>query len=110
MNGIMPEVEQIISQLERGTAVTKFFPRKRPEKKSLWVRRETGQIVWARTTQNRPVDGAVDIREIKDVRIGRNSKEFEKWPEDARRAENQWCFVVYYGSEFRLKTLSIAGT
>lgn len=34
MNGIIPEMEQIISQLERGTVVTKFFSRKRPEKKN----------------------------------------------------------------------------
>ena len=58
MNGIIPEMEQIISQLERGTLVTKFFPRKRPEKKTLMIRRETRQIVWARSTTSRPFDGS----------------------------------------------------
>lgn len=51
----------------------------------------------------------VEIREVKEVRIGKQSKDFEKWPEDAKRIENLRCFVVYYGSEFRLKTLSISG-
>ena len=51
----------------------------------------------------------VDIREVKEIRIGKNSKDFEKWPEDAKRIDNLRCFVVYYGSEFRLKTLSISG-
>lgn len=51
----------------------------------------------------------MDIREVKEIRVGKNSKDFEKWPEDAKRIENLRCFVVYYGSEFRLKSLSIAG-
>lgn len=51
----------------------------------------------------------VDIREVKEIRIGKNSKDFEKWPEDAKKVDNLRCFVVYYGSEFRLKTLSISG-
>lgn len=52
---------------------------------------------------------SVDLREVKEVRIGKSSKDFEKWPEDAKKMDNPRCFVVYYGSEFRLKTLSIAG-
>lgn len=52
---------------------------------------------------------AVEIREIKEVKVGKHSKDFEKWPEDAKRMENLRCFVVYYGSEFKLKTLSISG-
>lgn len=51
----------------------------------------------------------MEIREVKEIRIGKQSKDFEKWPEDAKRIENLRCFVVYYGSEFRLKTLSISG-
>ncbi|XP_043670796.1 1-phosphatidylinositol 4,5-bisphosphate phosphodiesterase gamma-1 [Vespula pensylvanica] len=108
MNGIIPEMEQIISQLERGTVVTKFFSRKRPEKKTLMIRRETRQIVWSRSSTFRPFDGSVEIREVKEVRIGKHSKDFEKWPEDAKRIESLRCFVVFYGSEFRLKTLSIS--
>jgi phosphatidylinositol phospholipase C gamma-1 len=52
------EMEQIISQLERGTVVTKFYPRKRPERKTLMVRRETRQIVWARTAATRTFESA----------------------------------------------------
>lgn len=51
----------------------------------------------------------VEIREVKEIRIGKQSKDFEKWPEDAKRIENLRCFVVYYGSEFRLKILSVSG-
>lgn len=38
------EMEQIICQLERGTLIQKFYPRKRPEKKTLMLRRETRQV------------------------------------------------------------------
>lgn len=46
---------------------------------------------------------------MKEIRVGKNSKDFEKWPEDSKKVEPMRCFVVYYGSEFRLKTLSVAG-
>lgn len=58
MSGIIPEMEQIISQLERGTVVTKFFQRKKPEKKTLMIRRETRQICWAKSATSRPFDGS----------------------------------------------------
>lgn len=61
MNGIIPEMEQIISQLERGTVVTKFFPRKRPEQKTLMIRRETRQIVWSSNASLRSFEGAGKI-------------------------------------------------
>lgn len=57
MNGIISEMEQIISQLERGTVVTKFFPRKRSEKKTLMIRRETRQIAWSRSCMSISMDG-----------------------------------------------------
>ncbi|XP_065161549.1 1-phosphatidylinositol 4,5-bisphosphate phosphodiesterase gamma-1 isoform X2 [Atheta coriaria] len=108
--GYIPEMEQIISQLERSTLVTKFSWRKKVESKSMSIRRETNQVVWCRPSSGtKPVyDGAVDIREIKEVRFGKQSKDFEKWPEEAKKMEHLRCFVVYYGSEFKLRALSIA--
>lgn len=49
------------------------------------------------------------MREVKEIRLGRASKDFERWPEESKRIENQRCFVIIYGSEFKLKSLSIAG-
>ncbi len=51
--GFMPEVESIIGALERGTVVTKFFFRKRPERRTLSIRRETRDIIWQRTATRR---------------------------------------------------------
>ncbi|XP_023319124.1 1-phosphatidylinositol 4,5-bisphosphate phosphodiesterase gamma-1 isoform X2 [Trichogramma pretiosum] len=105
---VIPEVEQTVGQLERGTVVTKFFSKRKPEKKTLMIRRETRQIVWTRTGTTSPYEGRVDMREIKEIRLGKNSKDFEKWPDESKKLDNVRCFVVYYGNEFRLKTLSIA--
>ncbi|KAJ9579947.1 hypothetical protein L9F63_004420, partial [Diploptera punctata] len=108
LSSFIPEMEQIISHLERGTAVTKFYPRKRPERKTLMIRRETRQIVWFRMATTRTFEGAVDLREVKEVRVGKNSKDFEKWADEVKGLDNLKCFVVFYGLEFKLKTLSIA--
>lgn len=109
--GYIPEMEQIISQLERGTLVTKFW-RKKCERKTLAIRRETGQIIWTTrptTPTKLTFDGAVNLSEVKEVRQGKNSKDFEKWPEDAKKFDSTRCFVVFYGNEFNLRVLSIAG-
>lgn len=38
------EMEQTICMLERGTIITKYYPRRRPEQKTLILRRETRQV------------------------------------------------------------------
>lgn len=50
----------------------------------------------------------VDIREIKEVREGTDSKDFERQHMELKKID-QFCFVVFYSSEFKLKTLSVAG-
>lgn len=52
---------------------------------------------------------AVDIREIKEIRLGKNSRDFERYPEDARKLDFTMCFIILYGMDFRLRTLSVAG-
>lgn len=110
-SGYIPEMEQCISQLERGTLVTKFSWRKKAEQKMLRIRRETRQVVWTKPKSGpkSPHDGAVELREIREIRVGKGSKDFEKWPDDVSRIEAMRCFVVLYGSEFQLRVLSIAG-
>lgn len=51
----------------------------------------------------------VSLLEIKDIRRGKNSKDFEEWCEESRRHDATVCFVLYYTSEFKYKTLSVAG-
>ncbi|CAH4038538.1 1-phosphatidylinositol 4,5-bisphosphate phosphodiesterase gamma-1 [Pieris brassicae] len=107
---LIHEADQLISYIERGSNVFKFFPRKRPERRTLLVRRETHQVIWCRigSTQRHSYDGALDIREIKEVRIGKSSKNFERWPEETKRLENSKCFTIYYGTEFKLRSASFS--
>lgn len=52
---------------------------------------------------------SVDLRLVKEIRLGKTSRDFEKWMEESRKHDSSLCFVVLYGVEFRLKTLSLAG-
>ncbi|OWA51214.1 1-phosphatidylinositol 4,5-bisphosphate phosphodiesterase gamma-1 [Hypsibius exemplaris] len=105
-------MESVLEDLSRtGTVLTKFCcTSRRVEKKLFTIRRETGQIVWARQGPGQviAVQGTVDVRDIKEVRRNRFSDDFEWFPVDARRNEHTQCFVVLYGAEFVLKTLSCA--
>lgn len=38
------EMEETVCMLERGTIITKYYPRRRPEQKTLMLRRETRQV------------------------------------------------------------------
>ena len=103
----LPERERTISHLERGSIITKYYMKKKPEKRMLAVRRETMLVVWYKATHLRNhFEGAVDIREIKEVRKTCKSREFDKTLDlHANLADK--LFVVYYGGDFNLKTLSV---
>lgn len=51
----------------------------------------------------------MNLREVREVRDGKNSKDFDRWPEEARKYDPSVCFVILYGNDFKLKTLSVAG-
>lgn len=50
----------------------------------------------------------VSLCEIKEIRLGKKSKDFEKWAVETKKTDSNKCFVIFYGSSFRLKTLSFA--
>lgn len=108
---LIQEADQLISHIERGSNVLKFYPRKRPERKTLSVRRETHQVIWYRngSLSRQAFEGSLEIRDIKEIRMGKSSKDFDRWPEDAKRLEQSKCFTVYYGTEFKLRSASFAG-
>lgn len=110
------ENEQICILLERGTLITKYYLKKRPEKKCLSLRRETRQILVnpisaAPTASSSNVsrnnyEFALELREVKEIRFGKHSKDFEKW-EDSKKVDSVKCFVIMYGNEFKLKSFSV---
>uniref|UniRef100_A0A8C3TWJ7 1-phosphatidylinositol 4,5-bisphosphate phosphodiesterase gamma n=1 Tax=Catharus ustulatus TaxID=91951 RepID=A0A8C3TWJ7_CATUS len=104
-----PFPAQILRCLEMGTVLTLFYQKKsqRPERRTFQVKLETRQIIWSRTPEK--VEGDIDIREIKEIRLGKNSRDFERYPEDARKLDFTMCFIILYGMDFRLRTLSVAG-
>ncbi|XP_022652107.1 1-phosphatidylinositol 4,5-bisphosphate phosphodiesterase gamma-1-like isoform X2 [Varroa jacobsoni] len=106
------EMEQIIRKLEIGITLIKFFQKGRPDKRRFFVKNETRQLFWSREGQaGRYIDeGCLDLREVKEIREGPNSKLFERWPDDAKRWDPKACFVILYGSSFRLKCLSCVAT
>lgn len=51
----------------------------------------------------------VEMREVKEIRLGKYSKDFDKWSEESSNFDPMQCFVIFYGSEFKLKVFSVAG-
>lgn len=74
---------------------------------------QSQQILWlpiqpAEKPESRNTfEGSLEIREVHEVRPGKNSKDFDKWSDDNKRSDPQSCFVVLYGQEFKLRTLSV---
>uniref|UniRef100_A0AAQ5Y0F2 1-phosphatidylinositol 4,5-bisphosphate phosphodiesterase gamma n=1 Tax=Amphiprion ocellaris TaxID=80972 RepID=A0AAQ5Y0F2_AMPOC len=100
---------RILHSLEMGTVMTIFYQKKsqRPERRTFQIRHDMKQIVWSRNPEK--VEGEIDIREIRELRLGKGSRDFERYPEEARKLDSAHCFIVLYGLEFRLRTLSVAG-
>lgn len=107
-------MEETICALERGTIITRLSCKRsqKAETRTLMLRRETRQLIWctasaAAGAQRKDFEGAVELREVKEVRPGKQSKDFDRWPEESRTKSDEQCFVVLYGSEFKLQTLSV---
>jgi len=119
-NNNKKEMEQILKKLESGTTLTKFYSKGKPESRFFTVRRDTRQLLWFSRGQEEGVqgtnvkngseEGSLDFREIKEVRMGRHCKMFEKTPEDAKKWDSSHCFVVLYGNAFRLKILACSAS
>uniref|UniRef100_A0A8C6V3E2 1-phosphatidylinositol 4,5-bisphosphate phosphodiesterase gamma n=1 Tax=Neogobius melanostomus TaxID=47308 RepID=A0A8C6V3E2_9GOBI len=99
---------RILHSLEMGTVMTLFYQKKsqRPERRTFQIKQDTRQIVWSRSPDK--IEGEIDIREIWELRLGKGSRDFERYPEEARKMDSAHCFIVLYGLEFRLRTLSVA--
>lgn len=52
---------------------------------------------------------SVDLFEIREVRPGRNSKDFERFKDCKDKHDENACFTIFYGSQFVLNTLSLRG-
>ncbi|XP_029463990.1 1-phosphatidylinositol 4,5-bisphosphate phosphodiesterase gamma-2 [Rhinatrema bivittatum] len=103
---LLPEYEksQIKRSLELGTVMTVFSLRKaQPERRTIQVIMETRQVAWSKTADK--IEGFLDIMEIKEIRPGKNAKDFERGK--AVRLKEDGCFTILYGSQFVLNTLCL---
>ncbi|XP_030646417.1 1-phosphatidylinositol 4,5-bisphosphate phosphodiesterase gamma-2-like [Chanos chanos] len=94
---------QIKRDLEMGIVMTVF--RQRMERLTVQVIIETRQVAWTRTADK--TDGVLDLAEIREVRPGKNSKDFERFKDSKDKHADNTCFTIFYGSQFVLNTLSL---
>lgn len=113
------EIPQILHALDQGTVMIRFFRRRgtRPEKRIFCLKTDTFEILQYPLHRGRLTlsEETINIREIKEVRQGTISRDFERQGEELKRMEqgsgteiSTFCFVIYYGTDFKLKTLSVA--
>uniref|UniRef100_A0A7N6AY97 Phosphoinositide phospholipase C n=1 Tax=Anabas testudineus TaxID=64144 RepID=A0A7N6AY97_ANATE len=105
MQGEMTEYKKILIKrdLEMGVVMTLF--RQKAERLTVQVIMETRQVAWTRTADR--TDGVLDLFEIREIRAGRNSKDFERFKDGKDKHDENTCFTIFYGSQFVLNTLSV---
>uniref|UniRef100_A0A7N6FMA9 1-phosphatidylinositol 4,5-bisphosphate phosphodiesterase gamma n=1 Tax=Anabas testudineus TaxID=64144 RepID=A0A7N6FMA9_ANATE len=103
--GEMTEYKKILIKrdLEMGVVMTLF--RQKAERLTVQVIMETRQVAWTRTADR--TDGVLDLFEIREIRAGRNSKDFERFKDGKDKHDENTCFTIFYGSQFVLNTLSV---
>ncbi|KAM9503828.1 1-phosphatidylinositol 4,5-bisphosphate phosphodiesterase gamma-2 [Salvelinus alpinus] len=89
--------------LEMGIVMTVF--RQKVERLTVQVIMETRQVAWTRTADKN--DGVLDLSEIREIRPGRNSKDFERFRDGRDKHDENTCFTIFYGSQFVLNTISL---
>uniref|UniRef100_A0A4W5MEK1 Phosphoinositide phospholipase C n=1 Tax=Hucho hucho TaxID=62062 RepID=A0A4W5MEK1_9TELE len=89
--------------LEMGIVMTVF--RQKVERLTVQVIMETRQVAWTRTADKN--DGVLDLFEIREIRPGRNSKDFERFRDGKDKHDENTCFTIFYGSQFVLNTISL---
>ncbi|KAM3609416.1 uncharacterized protein V6R79_014412 [Siganus canaliculatus] len=103
--GEMTEYKKILIKrdMEMGVVMTVF--RQKAERLTVQVIMETRQVAWTRTADK--TDGVLDLSEIREVRPGRNCKDFERFKDGKDKHDENTCFTIFYGSQFVLNTLSL---
>ncbi|XP_029009963.1 1-phosphatidylinositol 4,5-bisphosphate phosphodiesterase gamma-2-like [Betta splendens] len=103
--GEMTEYKKILIKrdLEMGVVMTVF--RQKAERLTVQVILETRQVAWTRTADR--TDGVLDLCEIREIRAGRNAKDFERFKDGKDRHDDNTCFTIFYGSQFVLSSLSL---
>lgn len=94
-----------LESMRKGTSFTVFVPKQKPQKKVLSLDLDTLQIQMFTPGRTTP-ELQFDLFLVKEVRDGRLTKEFDRF-HDEYRGKEDLSFVIFYGQEFRLKTVAI---
>lgn len=100
--------KNVMKRLRAGNVMKKFSGTTRKNKsedRTFYVKVDTRQIIWSK---NQVLEGYIDIREIKELRQGKDSVDFERLQDESRRVDSTLCFSIFYGNEFNLKVMSVA--
>ncbi|XP_068459760.1 1-phosphatidylinositol 4,5-bisphosphate phosphodiesterase gamma-2 isoform X2 [Clinocottus analis] len=103
--GEMTEYKKMLIKRDMETGVVMTVFRQKAERLTVQVIMETRQVAWTRTADK--TDGVLDLFEIREVRPGRNSKDFERFKDGKDKHDENTCFTIFYGSLFVLNTLSL---
>ncbi|XP_043937724.1 1-phosphatidylinositol 4,5-bisphosphate phosphodiesterase gamma-2 isoform X2 [Protopterus annectens] len=92
--------------LELGMVMSVYSLKKsQVERRTIQVIMETRQVAWSKTADK--IEGVLDLKEIKELRPGKNAKDFDRFPKEKGKAKEECCFTIFYGSQFVLNTLSL---
>lgn len=102
------ELSNMVKRLNAGNVMKKFSlttKKNKSEDRTFYVKSDTRQIIWSK---NQVLEGYINIHEIKEVRQGKESVDFDRLLDESRRVDSTLCFSIFYGNEFNLKVMSIA--
>jgi hypothetical protein len=98
---------ETIRKLENGLIFNKLEFKGKSERRKFYIQLDLRRIEWV---SGRELEGSINLRDIKEVRIAKNFKTFEnKWSEDTKKCSVDQFFAIFYGKIFRLKVLTCFG-
>lgn len=128
------DIIEILRALDYGTSMYRFKGRREPIRKLFCLKLETFEIQQFPITSShsrkspqpeeygmtlRKYDTnstglfscTVNVREIKEVRLGTQSRDFDRSKDDMKRigVDQACCFSILYGQEFKLKVMCLVG-
>jgi len=98
---------ETIRKLEYGLIFNKLDYKGKSERRLFTIQLDLNRIVWISGKEE--VKGTINLKDIKEIRLGKYSKTFDKWGEEIKKCDPDQLFAILYGKKFRLKELMCIG-
>lgn len=98
---------EIMRKLEYGLIFNKLEYKGKSERRLFHIQFDPSRIVWV--SRKDELEGSINLRDIKEIRLGKYSKSFEKWSDEMKKCSYDQIFCILYGRKFRLKELTCIG-